>query len=237
MIVKYKTPEERRLTRIKLYKDDVFLIAHETLKKLETKLPLVDLFASADAFTSFLLSQDISERDIMQYEIDDLREELSDDLTFYILLTLSFIKLCALRKVKSNAENVARALVVFCQEYDGFTDLLGNFNKKEKSRWWYENKRADLLTYELKCIEKGTPIIDGLAVVTAIVEAASEGLSADSMLPVEVTLTEVDKKLGNPFKKELERFAEKRRKKSVSKIEIEKVNDIHDNPNVTIGGK
>lgn len=237
MIVLFETPEERRNTRIKLYKDDVFLIAQETINKMETSIPLVDLFASADLFTNFLLDNDLSERDIMQYEIDDLREEVPDEQTFYILLSLSFVKLCALRMVKPNAENVARALVGFCQEYKGFTDLLRQFQKKEKARW-YENKRADLLTYELKCIEKGTPTIDGLKVVSDIVDAASEGLSADNILPVEAALTEVDEKLGgHPFQKEIERLREARKKKSVSKVEIEKVNDIHDNPNVTIGSK
>ena len=237
MIVLFETPEERRITRIKLYKDDVFLIAQEAINKLETSIPLVELFASADLFTNFLLDNDLSERDTMQYEIDDLRKEVSDEQTFYILLSLTFVKLCALRMVKPNAENVARTLVGFCQEYDGFTDLLRQLQKKEKARW-FENKRANLLTYELKCIEKGTPTTDGLAVVTSIVDAASEGLSSDKILPVETSLAEVNDIFdGHPFQKEIERLREARKKKSVSKIEIERVNDIHDNPNVTIGSK
>ena len=236
MMVLFETTEERRNTRIKLYKDDVFLIAQEAINKLKPSIPIVDLFASADQFTDFLLDNDISERDTMQYEIDDLREEVSDEQTFYVFLALSFVKLCALRRVKTNSENVARALVGFCQEYDGFTDLLWQLQKKEKTM--LENKRVDLLTYELKCIEKGTPTIDGLKVVSDIVDAASEGLSADNILPVEAALTEVDEKLGgHPFQKEIERLREARKKKSVSKVEIEKVNDIHDNPNVTIGSK
>lgn len=237
MIVLFETPEERRNTRIKLYKDDVFLIAQEAINKLETSIPLEALFVSADLFTNFLLDNDLSERDTIQYEIEDLREEVSDEQTFYVLLSLTFVKLCALRMVKSNAENVARALVGFCQEYDGFTDLLRQLQKKEKARW-FENKRADLLTYELKCIEKRTPMVDGLAVVASIVDAASEGLSADNILPVETALAEVNDKFdSHPFQKEIERLRKARKKKSVSKIEIEKVNDIHDNPNVTIGNK
>lgn len=237
MIVLFDTPEERRNTRIKLYNDDVFLIAQETINKMDTSIPLVDLFASADQFTNFLLENDLSERDTIQYEIEDLREEVSDEQTFYVLLSLTFVKLCALRKVKLNAKNIARALVGFCQEYDGFTDLLGQFQKKEKARW-FEDNRANLYAYELKSIEKGAPIIDGLAVVASIVDAASEGLSTDNILPVETALAEVDDKLGgHPFQKDIERLREARKKKSVSKIEIGKVNDIHDNPNVIIGSK
>lgn len=237
MIVSFETPNQKRDTRIKLYKDDVFLIAYETIKKQNLSLSIEELFASADQFTKFLLENDLVDRDVMQYEIDDLRAEISDDLTFHLLMALSFVKLCALRKVKPNAEDVARALVGFCQEYDGFTDLLRQLQKKEKARW-FENKRADLLTYELKCIEKRTPMVDGLAVVASIVDAASEGLSADNILPVETALAEVNDKFdGHPFQKEIERLRKARKKKSVSKIEIEKVNDIHDNPNVTIGNK
>lgn len=220
MIVLFDTPEERRNTRIKLYKDDVFLIAQEAINKLKPSIPIVDLFASADQFTGFLLDNDISERDTMQYEIDDLREEVSDEQTFYVLLALSFTKLCALRKAKPNAENVARALVGFCQEFDGFTDLLKQFQKKEKTRW-LENKRANLLTYELRCIQNETPTIDGLTVVSNIVKIASEGLSSDNILLVETTLAELDDKLdGHPFQNELKRLREVRKKKSVSMIEI-----------------
>ena len=237
MIVLFDTPEERRNTRIKLYKDDVFLIAQEAINKMVLSIPLVELFASADQFTNFLLDNDLSERDTMQFEIDDLREEVADKQTFYVLLSLSFVKLCALQMVKPNAENIARALVGFCQEYDGFIDLLRQLQKKEKERW-FENKRADLLTYELKCIEKDTPTIDGLKVVSCIVDAASEGLPADNIQPVEIALIEVNDKLdGHPFQNEIERLREARKKKSVSKIEIEKVNDIHGNDNVNIGSK
>lgn len=220
MMVLFETTEERRNTRIKLYKDDVFLIAQEAINKLKPSIPIVDLFASADQFTDFLLDNDISERDTMQYEIDDLREEVSDEQTFYVFLALSFVKLCALRRVKTNSENVARALVGFCQEYEGFTDLLRQLQKKEKNRW-LENKRVDLLTYELRCIGAKTSIPDGMTVVSSIVDTASEGLSADNILPVEIVLAEIDDKFdGHPFQKEIERLRDARKKKSVSTIEI-----------------
>lgn len=219
MMVLFETTEERRNTRIKLYKDDVFLIAQEAINKLKPSIPIVDLFASADQFTDFLLDNDISERDTMQYEIDDLREEVSDEQTFYVLLALSFVKLCALRRVKTNSENVARALVGFCQEYDGFTDLLWQLQKKEKTM--LENKRVDLLTYELRCIGAKTSIPDGMTVVSSIVDTASEGLSPDKILPVEIVLAEIDDKFdGHPFQKEIERLRDARKKKSVSTIEI-----------------
>lgn len=235
MIVSLETPNQKRNTRIKLYKDDVFLIAQEAIKKQNLSLSIEELFASADQFTKFLLENDLVDRDVMQYEIDDLRAEIADDLTSHLLMALSFVKLCALRKSKPNAEHVARALVGFCQEYDGFTDLLKQLSKTEHARW-LENKRADLLTYELKCIEKEEQTIDGDTVVTAIVDSAC-GLTSDGMQPVEVALSEVNDKFGHRYQAELDRLREERRKKSQSKINIDRVNDIHDNPNVNIGNK
>ena len=235
MIVSLETPSQKRNTRIKLYKDDVFLIAQETIKKQDLSMSIENLFASADQFTEFLLENDLKDRDVMQFEIDDLRAEISDDKTFYHLMALSFVKLCALRKAKSNAEQVARALVGFCQEYDGFSDLLKQLSKKEHERW-YENKRADLLTYELRCIEKEDRVIDGDTIISAIVDSAS-GLSSDNMQSVEITLSEVNDKFNHQFQGELDRLRETRKMKSVSTINIDRVNDIHDNPNVNIGNK
>lgn len=234
MIVIFKTPIQKRNTRIKLYKDDVFLIAQEAIKERDLSLSIEELFASADQITNFLLENDLADRDLMQYEIGDLRKEVSDDETFYILLALSFVKLCALRKVYANAENVARALVGFCQEYEGFTDLLKQLSKKEQARW-VENKQANLLAYELKCIEKEVQIEDGDTVVTAIVDSAS-GLSPDGMQHVENTLSEVNDKFGHRYQTELDRLRETRKKKSESINNIETMFGISGNQNVNIGG-
>lgn len=212
MIVLLETRDKKRDARIKLYKDDVFLIAQETIKKQNLSLSIEELFVSADRFTDFILKNDLSDREVLQYEIDDLREEVADEQTLYLLLALSYIKLCALRKVKPNAEDVARALVGFCQEYDGFTSLLKQLLNKERA--WLKNKRADLLAYELKCVGKKVPAEDGMTVVRAIVDSACSGLSPDGMLPVENTLSEMNDKFGHRYQAELDRLREARKKKS-----------------------
>lgn len=237
MIVTLESPEELRATRIKLYKDDVFLIAQEAINKLQLSLNIVELFASADQFANFLLENDLSDRDVLHYEVDDLKAEVSDELTSHILLAVTYIKLCALSKVKPNAESIARALVGFCQEYDGFADFLKQLYKKEHGKIWINNKRINRLNYELRCIEKDTPNVDAHAIVTAIVDSASVGLSSDMMVPVENTLAEVNDKFGHQFQKQLDQLREARKKKSRAHIKVDKINDIHDNEKVTIEGK
>ncbi len=235
MIVLLETPEKRRDIRLRLYKDDVFLIAHEAIKSLKPSLTLEELFASADQFTFFLLDNDISDRDIMQYEIDSLKAEVPDELSFFLILSLSFVKLSALRETKDNAEKVARALVGFCQEYDGFTDLLKQLSKKEKERW-LDNKRIDLLTYELKCIPKEVPSTDGLTVVNSIVDASLD-LSVEGMQHIENVLSEVNDQNGHQYQKELNRLREARKKKSKTILHFDRLNDIHDNGQVIIDSK
>ena len=235
MIVLLETPEKRRDIRLRLYKDDVFLIAHEAIKSLKPSLTLEELFASADQFTFFLLDNDISDRDIMQYEIDSLKAEVSDELSFFLILSLSFVKLSALRETKDNAEKVARALVGFCQEYDGFTDLLKQLLKKEQERW-LDSKRVDLLTYELKCIPKEVPSTDGLTVVNSIVDASLD-LSVEGMQHIENVLSEVNDQNGHQYQKDLNRLREARKKKSKTLFHFERLNDIHDNGKVIIDSK
>lgn len=232
MIVKLKTDSEKRDARLRLYKDDVFLIAHEVIKNLQPALSIEELFATAEAFTSFLLENDLSESEIMQYEIDNLRNEIPNEQTFYLVISLSFIKLCALRKTKPNAENIARALVCFCQENENFTDWLAQLTQKEHSRW-FEGKRIDLLSYELKCIEHNVSTEDNLSVMTAIVDSAM-GLSVEAMQHVENVVSETNDKYNHHFDIELNRLREARREKSKFNLHFDKLNDIHGNSNVTI---
>lgn len=235
MIVRFENQKERRAARIKFYKDDVFLITHEAIKDLCSTFSLEELFVTAEAFTCFLLDNDLTDKDVLQYEIDDLSEETADDTATFLIITLSFLKLCALRKTRENAEDVARALIGFCQKYNDFTSLLRKFDKKEQSRW-FENKRVNLLKYELASIEKTDSPMDSKTLVTSVVDSAI-GLSVAGMEHVEVALSEVNDKTGHCFDSELQRLREERKKKSVPSINIEKLNDIHDNDNVNIGKK
>lgn len=86
-------------------------------------------------------------------EVDDLREELEDERDLFPLLSVTFVKLCALRKVKPIAADIAKALVHRCQEFEDFTPLLGKLGNAENRRI-VEKGRINLLEYELKTLEK-----------------------------------------------------------------------------------
>lgn len=233
MIVRLRTTTEKKSVRIKLYKDEVFLIAHNTIKELCNSLSLEELFVSADSFTSFLLANELDDIDVIQYEIDDLRNESEDENDAYLIIILTFIKLCALRKTKQNAEKIARALVGFCQEYDKFYDILITISKKEHSRWM-ENQKINLLTYELRAIEVEEDSENVKDIIHDIVECAM-GTSVESMQHLENVLSEVNDAHKYIYQDELNRLREARKAKSVSNVHIDRVNDIHGNDNVNVG--
>ncbi len=232
MIVTFESPAEKREARIRLYKDDVFVMALGTIGKVSPKLSAEELFATADYFTQFLVEYDLSDRDIMQYEVEELRRELSDSLSYYLVIALAFVKLCALRKTRSNAENIARTLNGFCQEYEGFADFLRQLYKKEKLM----DRRVDLLTYELQTIDKADTIVGGHMIMDAIFEVA-KGLSYEGVEKLELALSAVNDKFGKRYQEALDKLRAIRERKSERKIYIDKVNDIHNNPNVNIGNK
>lgn len=156
MICRMETDTERRKMRLKLFQDDVFVIAHKVIREKLCGLSLEELFCSADKLANHLLVNEITIKDFIDYETDDIKDECNDENVFYLLISITFIKLCALRKVNPLAGVVAKALVCRCQEYEEFTDLLGAL-AKEENKIIAERGRIDLLNYELKSIEKETP--------------------------------------------------------------------------------
>ena len=236
MIIKIDNPIKKREARIRLYKDDVFVIAYEAINKINASLSVEELFYTADNLTYFLLSNDIADRDLLQAEVYAIKEELSDNMSSFLVLSLTYIKLGALRKTNNNAEKIARSLVPFCQEYQEFNDFLKNLFKKEQSRK-LEGKRVDLLTYELRSIENISQD-SGVEIMKNIVDVAL-GFSVDAMQHVENVISETNDKLNHRYDNELQRLREARKKKSesflnIEKLNIEKLNDIHNNSKVTL---
>ncbi len=153
MIRRLESKQEQRAVRLKLYSDDVYVIAHKAVKEVTATLSVEEIFSSADNLASHLLENGISDKDFIDMEIDDVREELDDERDLFPLLSVTFVKLCALRKAKPIAADIARALVHRCQEFEDFTPLLGKLANAENRRI-VEKGRINLLEYELKTLEK-----------------------------------------------------------------------------------
>lgn len=152
MIRRLESKQEQRAVRLKLYSDDVYVIAHKAVKEVAATLSVEEIFSSADILASHLLENGISERGFIDMEVDDVREELDDERDLFPLLSVTFVKLCALRKAKPIAADIARALVHRCQEFEDFTPLLGKLSNAENSLIT-QKKRLDLFNYELKTLE------------------------------------------------------------------------------------
>ena len=170
MIRRLESKQEQRSVRLKLYSDDVYVIAHKAVKEVTATLSVEEIFSSADNLASHLLENGISDKDFIDMEIDDVREELDDERDLFPLLSVTFVKLCALRKVNPIAADIARALVHRCQEFEDFTPLLGKLANAENRRI-VEKGRINLLEYELKTLEKdgfdkdSTMVLDKLLLI------------------------------------------------------------------------
>lgn len=151
MISRLETKDERRKARLMFFKDDVFVIAHKALQKVPCSLCVEEIFGSAERLANHLLDYGITDPDFMDYEIDEWEEACEDRDALFLILTVAFVKLCALRKVNPQAGQVARALVHRCREFEGFTDMLGALAQVEH-KLMVERGRIDLYHYELKSI-------------------------------------------------------------------------------------
>lgn len=240
MIVRLEK-EKQRIARRQLFNDVVYTICHEALKQMQreghTELSPVEVFLSARNFCDSILElPDIEEG--LEDEMNDLEDEAEGKDDYMLILTLATVQLQAMtkRRVGINFNKIIFRIFERLDSYKFLWPLVEQMTDKENERW-LEGKRVDLLTYELTCIEKDIPTMDGKMVVASIVDVA-DGFSADNILPIETALAEVNDKLdGHPFQNELNRLRETRKKKSFFNINIDKVNDIHDNPNVNIGSK
>ena len=77
MIIQQLTPASVRTTRLELYKDPVFLIAHEVVRPKLQSLDLVTLFVSAQNFAAYLMANGIMDEEFLLYELEDVRSELT----------------------------------------------------------------------------------------------------------------------------------------------------------------
>lgn len=231
--------EQQKKARRQLLNDVVYILSHDTMKQLQsnghTSLSPVEVFLSAQEFCKEILAlPDMTEG--LNDEIEDLKEEAEGKSDAALILIVASLQIHALskRKIGANYHEVVLKILEYLDGYDQLMPLVEQMARKEESRWM-EGKKSDLLNYELQCLAEDDSI-DGQTVVTSIVDAASEGLSSDAILSIETVLSEINDRYSHRYQSDLDRLREVRRTKSRSQINIEKMNDIHDNDSVNVGG-
>lgn len=222
MIVRYKTKEDKRRARLGFYKDDVFIIVHEAIADYDCQLGVEELFASADKFTSYLLANEITDKAAIDFEVEDFDDALKEDGTLFLLLTISFVTLCALRKKNPLAVDVAKALLPKCREYEDFNHLLEAMDEKETKKRM-EGWRANLLAYELKSIKnENLNLRMAKDVVHSIIENA-EHYSTSTIESLLNPLRDTNDQYGHAFDDDINRLKEKLGIKTTTLLSAEEV--------------
>lgn len=243
MIIQQLTPASVRTTRLELYKDPVFLIAHEVVRPKLKSLDLVTLFVSAQNFAAYLMANGIMDEEFLLYELEDVRSELTEHEDYYMFLSIVFIKLCSVAKFNDQAAQTARAIVGYCNEYDGFCDLLKAMDYKEnklrgENKLNYlpkgegsfaEGKRNDLLRFELE-----HAAAESKEAVREIVETAKE-MDVECIKSILFVLGKLNVAHGNMYDSEYNDLYDVYVKKTQVVYNFKSLNDIHDNQEVKIG--
>lgn len=243
MIIQQVSPADMRTVRVKLYKDPVFLIAHEAVRPLLKSTDLVTLFVSAQNFAAYLMANGIMDEEFLLYELEDVRSELTEHEDYYMFLSIVFIKLCSVAKFNAQAAQTARAIVGYCNDYDGFCDMLKAMDYKEnKLRGenelnylpkgegsFAEGKRNDLLRFELE-----NAAAEGKEAVREIVETAKE-MDVECIKSILFVLGKLNVAHGNMYDSEYNDLYDVYVKKTQVVYNFKSLNDIHDNQEVKIG--
>lgn len=243
MIIQQVSSADMRTVRVKLYKDPVFLIAHEAVRPLLKSTDLVTLFVSAQNFAAYLMANGIMDEEFLLYELEDVRSELTEHEDYYMFLSIVFIKLCSVAKFNAQAAQTARAIVGYCNEYDGFCDMLKAMDYKEnklrgENKLNYlpkgevsfaEGKRNDLLRFELE-----HAAAESKEAVREIVETAKE-MDVECIKSILFVLGKLNVAHGNMYDSEYNDLYDVYVKKTQVVYNFKSLNDIHDNQEVKIG--
>ena len=219
MIVRLNNKETIRKKRLIFYHDDVFVIAHEVLRPLQGELDIVEIFLSAERFANYLIENRIIRTDMMSYEVEDVENELHDERDRKLLFVVTFLKLCALRHRIPVAQDVALALVPFCQRYDDFTDLLVQFDPRER-RMMKENGGINLMAYELRSLKQEQPDLgQAREVVKTLVDCATQ-YTPEAMERMLNPLRDLNRQYDNAFDQDIDRLRQTMNMKGMMAKEV-----------------
>ena len=232
-IIKFNNIEERRAARNKLYKDEVFMYAHEEIMAINSPLYVEEIFCSADRLTDYLLKNEIYETAKLRFEIKDLKEEAEDVTTAYLIMTIAFHKLRALVRRRKYAAITWHGMKPLCEEWDHFKSLDHRIYNREIERKYYEKRGVDKSTYELLTIDEVNSQ-DAKEAINKIVDEAIR-LGLEDMKLEEIILSRINDRYDHQFSEELVRLRKEIEKKASIDLHFNKMFEISGCENVNIG--
>lgn len=230
--------EQTRQMRRKLLADNsdiVFVLFHDTLKQLhtdgETQLSAVEAFLSARQFAQTLLSMNEA-MEGLEDELDDLEDDAygKNDAMIISIVACAIIKAFAKAHATSVYDEVVKAILIRWNDHPLFFPMLAGAARKEERRF-AENKRNDLLRYEL---EQAVGDGDGKQAVREIVETAKE-TDVECIKSLLFVLGKLNIAHSNMYDSEYNDLYDVYVKKTQVVYSFKSLNDIHDNQEVKIG--
>lgn len=230
--------EQTRQMRRKLLADNsdiVFVLFHDTLKQLhtdgETQLSAVEAFLSARQFAQTLLSMNEA-MEGLEDELDDLEDDAygKNDAMIISIVACAIIKAFAKAHATSVYDEVVKAILIRWNDHPLFFPMLAGAARKEERRF-AENKRNDLLRYEL---EQAVGDGDGKQAVREIVETAKE-TDVECIKSLLLVLGKLNVAHSNMYDSEYNDLYDVYVKKTQVVYSFKSLNDIHDNQEVKIG--
>lgn len=237
MIVHLDKEQTRQMRRKLLadYSDIVFVLFHDTLKQLhtdgETQLSAVEAFLSARQFAQTLLSMNEA-MEGLEDELDDLEDDAygKNDAMIISIVACAIIKAFAKAHATSVYDEVVKAILIRWNDHPLFFPMLAGAARKEERRF-AENKRNDLLRYEL---EQAVGDGDGKQAVREIVETAKE-TDVECIKSLLFVLGKLNVAHSNMYDSEYNDLYDVYVKKTQVVYSFKSLNDIHDNQEVKIG--
>lgn len=150
--------EQTRQWRRRLLADNsdiVFVLFHDTLKQLhgegKTQLSAVESFLSARLFAKTLLSMGEA-MEALEDEIDDLEDDAEgeNDAMIISIVACAIIDAYAKAHTMPVYDELVMAILERWNDHPLFFQMLAGAARKEEQRF-AENKRTNLLAYELEC--------------------------------------------------------------------------------------
>lgn len=237
MIVHLDKEQTRQMRRKLLANnsDIVFVLFHDTLKQLhtdgETQLSAVEAFLSARQFAQTLLSMNEA-MEGLEDELDDLEDDAygKNDAMIISIVACAIIKAFAKAHATSVYDEVVKAILIRWNDHPLFFPMLAGAARKEERRF-AENKRNDLLRYEL---EQAVGDGDGKQAVREIVETAKE-TDVECIKSLLFVLGKLNVAHSNMYDSEYNDLYDVYVKKTQVVYSFKSLNDIHDNQEVKIG--